>query len=64
MEPQPRDTPEAMVANVCQVLLALLTLHPDSATIAVPREFIAQWYRDLSVVLVLLRARGWTIPEP
>ena len=42
---------EGVIANVAQVLLSLLTLHPDSTTIPVPRPVMVGWYRDLARII-------------
>jgi hypothetical protein len=51
------DTPEGILADVAQVLLALLFMHPDTPTIPVPRTWIALWYADVNAVLAHLRHR-------
>ena len=49
------DTPEGTCADIVQVLLVLLFIHPDAREICVPRDWISQWYRDLGMVLDYLR---------
>jgi hypothetical protein len=53
----PRDTPEGILADLAQVLLALLFMYPDTPTIPVHRLWIARWYADVSTVLEHLRHR-------
>ena len=50
-----RDTPEGILADLVQVLLAMLFIYPDASEISVPRTWVAQWHRDLSTILASLR---------
>jgi hypothetical protein len=54
----PRDSDEGLLADVAQVLFALLCLHPDTEDIRVPRAWLAAWYRDVTAVLEHLRHRS------
>jgi hypothetical protein len=50
-----RDTPEGLLADLGQVLLALMFMHPEAPTIPVPRTWIALWYAEVNAVLDYLR---------
>jgi hypothetical protein len=50
------DSIEGTLADLGQVLLALLVLYSDEPEICVPRDWIAMWFRDVSGVLTVLRA--------
>ena len=53
--PIEHDDEEGVLANVAQVLLALLVLHPDSGPITVPRHWVVGWYDALAQVLATRR---------
>jgi hypothetical protein len=50
-----RDTPEGVVAGIAQALSLVLTLTPHAEKVPICRDWLAQWLRELEVVLAFLR---------